>query len=107
MKDQTVRYYEFGPFRLDAAEQQLSKGGARLPLTPKAFELLLALLENGGRVVAKDALMRKVWPDRCVEEANITQVVFVLRKLLGLDDSGRQYIETVSAGRRWRTRAAG
>jgi len=95
MKDQTVRYYEFGPFRLDAAEQQLSKGGARLPLTPKAFELLLALLENGGRVVAKDALMRKVWPDRCVEEANITQVVFVLRKLLGLDDSGRQYIETV------------
>ena len=95
MKDQTTRYYEFGPFRLDAAERQLSRGGARLPLTPKAFELLLALLENGGRVVSKDALLRKVWPDRCVEEANITQVVFVLRKLLGTDDGGRQYIETV------------
>lgn len=95
MEDQTTRYYEFGPFRLDAAERQLSRGGERLPLTPKAYELLLALLENSGRVTAKDALMRRVWPDRCVEEANITQIVFLLRKLLGVDDSGRQYIETV------------
>lgn len=95
MKDQTTRYYEFGPFRLDAAERQLSRDGERLPLTPKAYELLLALLENSGRVIARDALMRKVWPDRCVEEANITQIVFVLRKLLGVDDGGRQYIETV------------
>jgi TolB-like protein/thioredoxin-like negative regulator of GroEL len=90
-----TRFYEFGPFRVDTAERLLLREGTPVPLTPKAFETLLRLIQNSGHVVEKDELMREVWPDTYVEEANLTQNVFTLRKVLGEGRGGRQYIETV------------
>ncbi|MBI3644893.1 MAG: winged helix-turn-helix domain-containing protein [Acidobacteriales bacterium] len=66
-----------------------------MPLTPKAFQTLLVLVENQGRLVEKDELLKKVWPDTFVEEATLAQNVFTLRKQLGDDRSDAQYIETV------------
>jgi TolB-like protein/tetratricopeptide (TPR) repeat protein len=88
-------FYEFGPFRIDPAERLLLREGKSVPLTPKAFETLLALVQNSGHVLTKDKLMREVWQDTYVEEANLTQNVFTLRKVLGESRDGRQYIETV------------
>src|SRR5919197_6503319 len=90
-----TRFYEFGPFRIDTAERLLLREGTPVPLTPKAFETLLRLIQNSGHVVEKDELMREVGPDTYVEEANLTQNVFTLRKVLGEGRGGRQYIETV------------
>lgn len=95
MSKHTPDCYEFGPFRMDRAERLLTREGAPVPLTPKAFEVLLTLVERSGHVVSKEALLARVWPDRYVEESNVTQLVFVLRKLLGPDGDGRHYIETV------------
>ncbi len=102
---QTSHCYEFGPFRMDTDERLLTRDGAPVSLTPKAFEVLHTLVENGGRVVAKEVLMERVWSDRCIEESNITQTVFVLRRLLGTDEDGRHHIETVpTRGYRFVTR---
>src|SRR5262249_10590119 len=87
--------YEFGPFQLDHAERRLSQQGRAVPLTPKAFQTLLVLVENSGRVVDKEELLKKVWPDTFVEEATLAQNVFTLRKQLGDDRSEAVYIETV------------
>ena len=86
--------YEFGKFRIDAEERLLLRDGAPVPLTPKAFETLLVLVENSGRVVKKDDLMKRVWPDAFVEEANLAQNVSAIRRVL--DTNGDQHIETVS-----------
>jgi DNA-binding winged helix-turn-helix (wHTH) protein/TolB-like protein/Tfp pilus assembly protein PilF len=88
--------YEFGRFRLDAAERTLRRGDETVPLTPKVFGILLALVENSGRIVGKDELMRQVWPDSFVEEGNLTQNVSLLRKALGETTDGKSYIETVA-----------
>ena len=85
-------FYEFGPFRLDAAERQLLREDRVLPLTPKAFDVLLALVENSSHTVEKDDLMKRVWPDTCVEEVNLANNVSLLRKVLG---DGDRYIQTV------------
>lgn len=66
-----------------------------VPLTPKSFATLLTLVENNGRIVEKEQLMKKVWPDTCVEEANLAQHIFILRKLLDGGDEGNRYIETI------------
>src|SRR5207237_7504217 len=78
-----VDVYRFGAFRLDAAKRLLLRDGQPVPLTPRAFDTLLALLAHRDRVVEKDELMRLVWGDTVVEEANLTQNVFTLRKVLG------------------------
>jgi DNA-binding winged helix-turn-helix (wHTH) protein/Tfp pilus assembly protein PilF len=87
--------YHFGPFRLDASKWVLQREGQAVPLTPRVFDTLLALVENRGRVVEKDELMRRVWPDVVVEEANLTQNVFTLRKALGEGSQEQRYIATV------------
>jgi TolB-like protein/DNA-binding winged helix-turn-helix (wHTH) protein/Tfp pilus assembly protein PilF len=87
--------YEFGPYRLDTAEQLLLRDGVPVPLTPKSFETLLALVERSGHLVEKDELMKVVWADAFVEESNLTNNVYALRKLLGPGENGRSYIETV------------
>jgi DNA-binding winged helix-turn-helix (wHTH) protein/TolB-like protein/Tfp pilus assembly protein PilF len=87
--------YEFGRFRFDPANHLLLSGGGRISLTPKAFEVLLVLVQNGGRLTTKEELMQKVWPDSFVEEANLTVNISALRKLLGDTADGQQYIETV------------
>lgn len=88
------RIYEFGQFRLDTAERLLVRGGTPVSLTPKAFETLLVLVQSSGRLVHKDDLMKQVWPDAIVEEANLARNVWTLRKALG-DSNGERYIETI------------
>jgi TolB-like protein/Tfp pilus assembly protein PilF len=94
MAEGTARIYRFGPFALDVADRSLKRQGAPIPLTPKTFDLLVALVENAGRLVEKEALLQKVWPDVAVEEGNLTKGVFSLRELLE-DEGGPRYIETV------------
>jgi DNA-binding winged helix-turn-helix (wHTH) protein len=88
--------YEFGPYQLDPEERVLRREGVPVPLTPKAFETLLALVEKSGRVVEKAELMARVWPDAFVEEQNLAFNISVLRKALGQGaDGSAAYIETV------------
>src|SRR5262249_52762695 len=95
MNQQPQLIYEFGPFRLDAAEHLLLRDGESVSLTPKAFDLLLALVERHGRLLEKEDLMKKVWPDTIVEEANLASNISLLRKALGDGENGHRYIETV------------
>jgi len=95
MSLQSQCLYEFGPFQLDHSERRLSQQGRPVPLTPKAFQTLLVLVQNPGRVVEKEELLKTVWPDTFVEEATLAQNVFTLRKQLGDDRSEAIYIETV------------
>lgn len=95
MAEQTSNSYEFGRFRLKSEDRVLLRGDELVPLTPKAFDILLALLENDGRIVNKDDLMKRVWPNTFVEEGNLTQNVSLLRKALGESANGPQFIETV------------
>jgi DNA-binding winged helix-turn-helix (wHTH) protein/tetratricopeptide (TPR) repeat protein len=82
-------FYEFDSFRIDPEERVLSQSGTPIPLNPKAFEILVVLVQHSERVVLKDELMKQLWPDSFVEEANLTQNIFMLRKALG--ESGRSY----------------
>ena len=86
--------YCFGPFRVDVQKQTLLRGGEPIALTPKAFQLLVALLRHHSEIVTKDELMKTVWPDTFVEETNLTRNIFALRKALGETDQNR-YIVTV------------
>ena len=86
--------WEFGEFRLDAQTRLLRRGPELVPLTPKAFELLLVLIEGSGQLIAKDELMKAVWPDSFVDESNLTQTIFIVRKMLG-ESRDRPYIVTV------------
>jgi Tol biopolymer transport system component/DNA-binding winged helix-turn-helix (wHTH) protein len=95
MSLQTKHIYEFGPFRLDAAEHLLLRDGEAVPLTPKAFDLLLSLVEHHGHLLEKDELMKKVWPDTFVEEANLSSNISIIRKVLGDGENGQKFIETV------------
>src|SRR5262245_43107196 len=94
MKQSDKHFYEFGPFRLDTADRLLLRDGQHVPLTPKAFETLLILVENCGHVIDKDELLKKVWPDTFVEEVNLAKNVSYLRKILGGEEAA-QYIETI------------
>ena len=87
--------YEFGPFRLNLAEHQLSRDGRAVPLTPKVFDTLRILVENSGHMLEKDELMKAVWADSFVEEGNLTRNISTLRAALGEDDEDHRYIETV------------
>src|SRR6266536_5850623 len=90
-----VSCYAFGPFLLDPVSRLLSRGGKRIPLTPKTFDMLLLLVEGRGDVLLKEQLMSTLWPDTFVEEANLTQHVATLRKTMGTSPEGASYIETV------------
>src|SRR5262245_5046578 len=72
MSQQIKHLYEFGPFRLNARERLLLRDGESVSLTPKAFDLLLALVERHGHLLEKAELMKLVWPDTFVEEANVS-----------------------------------
>lgn len=87
--------YEFGPFVLDADERVLRRGGRPVALTPKAFDTLLVLIERNGRLVEKDELMSRVWPDSFVEEGSLAFNISVLRKTLAEGGEQTQFIETV------------
>ena len=86
--------YGFGPFVLDVTDRSLKRDGASISLTPKQFDLLVALVESAGRLVEKDVLLQRVWPDVAVEEGNLTKGIFSLRQALERDTEAR-YIETI------------
>lgn len=87
--------YEFGPFRLNPAEKLLQRDGAPVPLTPKVFDLLLVLAENGGRLIERPALLKQIWHDAFVEEGNLSKAMCVLRRALGQEGNDGPYIETI------------
>ncbi len=87
--------YEFGPFRMDPDTQVLLRDGQVVVVTPKAFETLLVLVRRSREVVSKEELLREIWPDSFVEEANLTQHIFKLRKALGDTLEGERYIVTL------------
>ena len=89
------RVYSFGPFQLDTEEQVLLRDGQSLPLKPKVLRVLAVLVENSGRLVYKDELLRQVWADSFVEEGNLSISIFEIRKALGENANGHKYIETV------------
>ncbi len=95
MNSRLPEFYEFGLFRLDTGEHTLHRNGQIVPLTPKVFDLLRVLVQNHGRLVEKDDLLKEVWPDSFVEEGNLNRNISILRKVLGEDSSGGSYIETV------------
>ncbi len=87
--------YEFGRFRLDAGQKVLFLDGRPVPLTPKATETLVALVERHGTLVTKDDLLQIVWPNAFVEENNLAQNISLLRRVLGEGSGGAPCIETV------------
>jgi DNA-binding winged helix-turn-helix (wHTH) protein/Tol biopolymer transport system component len=87
--------YEFGPFRMDPDKQLLLRENQPIPVTPKAFETLLALVRRSQDVVTKEELLKEIWPDSFVEESNLSQNIFMLRKALGDTAENRQYIVTL------------
>ena len=88
--------YQFKSFRLNVEERQLLNDGKAVALTPKAFDVLVALVERNGHLVEKDELLRTVWSDSFVEEVNVARIVHTLRKKLGEDENGNKFIETVA-----------
>ena len=93
MSTRPQHLYEFGPYRLDTAEQLLLRDGEPVPLTPKSFETLLVLVERSGHLVEKDELMKSGLGGRFVEESNLTNNVYALRKLLGPGENGRTILK--------------
>ncbi|MBV9179669.1 MAG: winged helix-turn-helix domain-containing protein, partial [Acidobacteria bacterium] len=87
--------YEFGPFRVDPEKEVLLRAGQPVPLQPKTFQILLVLMRHSREIVTKEDLMKAVWPDTFVEEANLSRNVFMLRKALGENPPEQRYIITV------------
>ncbi len=87
--------YAFGSFRLDPARRVLTCDGSLVALTPKLFDALLFMVENPTRLLTKDELLDALWPGRVVEESNLTQTVFALRKALGVCPDSARFIVTV------------
>ncbi len=75
--------YEFGPYRLDPLGRSLQRGGEVIALPPKAVEVLMNLVRHAGAVVGKEDLIDAVWPANVVEEANLNQMIFLLRRAFG------------------------
>ena len=86
---------QFGSYRIDLGQKLLFSGTDIVPLAPKAFETLLALVEEAGRVVEKEALLKRVWPDTFVEEGSLARNVSILRKVLGQNAEDQTFIETI------------
>src|SRR5215470_12694418 len=94
-QERTMRFYEFGPFRVDTVKYVLTRDGEVAPLSLKAFEILLALIENRGQVLEKNDLLQRIWPDTVVEENNLARNISALRKALDEHPNEHQYILTI------------
>ncbi len=95
MSDQGKRIYAFGQFRIDTRQRLLFAGDEVVGLTPKAFDLLLVLVEHEAEVLSKEDLMQMVWAEQYVEENNLSQNIHKIRKALGEGPGGAKYIETI------------
>ncbi|HEX6045765.1 MAG TPA: winged helix-turn-helix domain-containing protein [Pyrinomonadaceae bacterium] len=96
MPHNNTAYYEFGPYRLELAQRLLTCTGEMVALTRKATEILIVLVAHAGQLVERDELLKEVWPDSFVEESNLTQTIFQLRRTLGDERAEPRYIETVA-----------
>lgn len=90
-----LTHLDFGPYRLDLKQHILLRDGKIVPLTPKAFDTLFLLVKNGGLLLKKEELLKRLWPNTYVGEATLAQNIFVLRRALGSDACGKAYIETI------------
>ena len=88
--------FHFGEFTLDVRERRLLHGTEAVRLSPKAYDVLVALVEQRGRLVTKEDLLKRLWPESFVEEGGLTVHVSALRKALGEDAHRPIYIETVA-----------
>ncbi|MGE3467055.1 MAG: winged helix-turn-helix domain-containing protein [Pyrinomonadaceae bacterium] len=88
------RLFEFGPFRIDTRERMLSRNGKPVPLTPKVYEVLLALVENRGHTLGKDELIERVWTEAFVEAGNLNRNISTLRRILGDNTRDPEFIRT-------------
>lgn len=95
MNEEQAISYEFGPYQLRPMERLLLRDGQPVILTPKVFDTLLFFVENNGRLLKKDELLDKLWADSIVEEGNLTQNIFMLRKILGENPRDHQYLVTI------------
>src|SRR5688500_15187504 len=89
-----VDAYSFGPFVLEPRERQLRRAGVPVALSAKAFDVLLALVRNHGRLVTKEALLEQVWAGVVVEEVTLTVNISTIRKPLAAG-GGEDWIGTV------------
>src|SRR5215475_12642594 len=94
-REQTAPFYEFGPFRVDTVKYVLTREGEVVPLSLKAFEILLALIEHRGQVLEKNELLKRVWPNTVVEENNLARNISALRKALDEQPNEHRYILTI------------
>src|SRR5215208_4722376 len=94
-RDTHPKIYEFNGFRLEEGQSRLLYQDQPVSLKPKILDLLIFLVKKRGQLVAKDELMKEIWPDAIVEENNITVSMSILRKTLGEARGDRQFIETV------------
>jgi len=95
MSQVSTKLYEFGVFRLDVSARVLWRGEEMIVLPSKVFDTLWMLVKEEGRVVSKSELMEAIWTDAFVEESNVSQNIYTLRRTLGVDEQGRQFIETI------------
>ncbi|HEV7745970.1 MAG TPA: tetratricopeptide repeat protein [Pyrinomonadaceae bacterium] len=95
MRSPVKHVYEFGPFRLDAEKLRLTRDGELVPLFRKDVESLLVLVRNPGRPLEREELMKAVWEDAAVEDANLTVAISHLRKALETNGETAEYIETI------------
>src|ERR1041385_385339 len=95
MNARETEVYSFGRFLLIPRERRLLRGGEPVALPAKAFDLLVLLVRNHGRLVTKEAILQDVWLGVIVEEVNLTVNVSAVRKALAADDGGADWIETV------------
>lgn len=95
MNNSPNNFYEFDSFSVDVQRRLLLQDGVPVPLMPKAFETLLALIRGGGRIMSKAELMSMIWPDSYVEESNLAQNIFLLRRAFGEAKNEHRYIVTI------------
>ena len=95
MEHRIESIFVFGNYKLDPEGQVLLCNNEIVPLTPKLFETLRLLVENGGRTLSKETFLTSLWPDTFVEESNLAQYIFHLRRMLGENSDGQTYIKTV------------
>src|SRR5215471_5931428 len=89
-----IAAFSFGQFTLDASERTLFDGTKNIPLAPKVFDTLLLLVENQGKVLSKERMLKEIWEDSFVEENNLAQNISLIRKLLG-ETKESKFVETV------------
>ena len=102
------RYYSFGPYVLDRLRGILWHDGVHVPLTPRVFDILVALVQHPGQLLTKDEFMRLVWAGQAVEDNNLARHVSTLSKVLHERPGQREYIATVpGSGYRFVARPGG